>query len=168
MEGNYPEEFIRGVSGNNDQFITPEGYPTQAAFQFDKWDLTQRSDEFRELSINWLDDEGAISVLLNQMNTKKGTPQFQGGYCKILKSQLDSALRAYISNKHVSYERRPVTANEENGFQDNPYHGNILMKNKLSKQAITNIQVTLAALAGTVIRRPTILAADDMKDQQKS
>ena len=147
----YPDELIRGISSDNSEFITPEGYPTQAAFRFDSYDSTERDDDFCELSINWLDDDGAIDTLLNQINPKKGTLQFQGGYCRFSRAIIDGAMRAYINNGHLNYERRPVEATEINPA--NPYHGNILMQRGLSKQTITNIQVALASIAGSVIRR---------------
>lgn len=153
MTDEFPNEFIRGISSSNEQFITPEGYPTQAAFKFDDYSKNCRKDDYCELSINWVDDEGAVDVLLNQVNTKKNCLQFCGGYCRFKRQVLKEVFRAYISNKHVSYERRPIEADPDSGIVENHYHGNILMKNQLSKSAKTNIQVALAAIAGTVIRR---------------
>lgn len=153
MTGEYPEEILRGISSDNQDFITPEGYPTQAAFQFDAYDANSRNDNFCELSINWVDDEGAVATLLDQVNTRKNCPQFQGGYCKFSRIVLEAAMRDYITNEHLSYERRPIEEDLENGVAENKYHGNILMKNNLSKQARTNIQVTLAGIAGAVIPR---------------
>ena len=43
--------------------------------------------------------------------------------------------------------------NTEKGQQENKYHGNILLKHDVSKAIRTNIQATLATLAGSVIRR---------------
>ncbi len=153
MDESFPEELIRGISCSNSQFITPEGYPTQAAFQFDEFDPALRNDEFCELSINWVDDEGAVDVLLKQINKKKNSPQFQGGYCRLSRIVLQAAMRDYIKNNHLSYERKPIAANPENGELGNDYHGNILMNRFLSKQARTNIQVSLAGIAGSVIQR---------------
>lgn len=153
MTEEYPERILRGIASDNQQFITPEGYPTQAAFQFDDYDADSRDDDFCELSINWEDDEGAVVALLDQVNIRKNCPQFQGGYCCLQRSVLSAAMRDYIDNKHLAYERRPIEADPDNGVAENRYHGNILMKNNLSKQARTNIQVTLAGVAGTVIPR---------------
>ena len=123
----------------------------EAAFKFDEYN-TERKDDFCELSINWLDDEGAVEVLLNQINPRKNLPQFQGGYCRFPRAFLHT-MRAYFENGHLTYERRPIEADAENGVAANKYHGNILMKKGLSKQTVTNIQVTLAGLAGAVIPR---------------
>ena len=149
MIDSYPDEFLRGIPNASENFITPEGYPTQAVFNFDEYNK-ERIDGFCELSINWLDDEGAIQVLMNQINPRKNTFQFQGGYCRLTRFELHS-LRDYFSNGHLSYERRPIEDNGING--PNKYHGNILMKNDLSGQAKVNIRVALAVLAGTVIPR---------------
>lgn len=145
----YPEELLRGIPSDNEQFITTEGYPTQAAFKFDEYD-SQRGDGFCELSINWVDDERAVEVLLNQINPRKNTVQFLGGYCRFQRSVLH-AMKAYFDNGHLAYERRPIPADEFN--VENPYHGNILITKDLSKQARTNIQATLACIAGAVIPR---------------
>ena len=152
-ESNYPDVFIRGVSRDNAEFITEEGYVTQAAFAFDDYDAESRNDDgFRELSINWLDDDGAIQTLLNQVNQRKGGPQFQGGYCRISRYALLS-LQDYINNGHLSYERRPIHADVEKGIPENPYHGNLLMQKDISNKSRTNLQIALAVLAGNVIRR---------------
>lgn len=155
-DSTYPDLFIRGVSKDNAEFITEEGYVTQAAFAFDDYNAESRNDDgFRELSINWLDDEGAIDILLNQVNLRKGGPQFQGGYCRISRFALLS-LQDYINNGHLAYERRPITADKEKGIMENPYHGNLLMHKDISNKSRTNLQIALAVLAGSVIRRQNI------------
>lgn len=149
----YPELLLRGIVNNSPEFITPEGYPTQGVFKFDSYDGDSRDDGFCELSVNWVDNEDAIHTLLNQINVKKGTIQFQGGYCKLNRLLIKQVLKDYIDNNHLSYERHPIKAAPENGNQNNPFHGNLLIKNDISKQAKTNIQTTLAGIAGMVIKR---------------
>lgn len=149
-KNDYPEEFLRGVPNDSEQCITPEGYPMQGVFKFDDYD-SERKDGFQELSINWLDDENAVTVLLNQINTRKNVPQFQGGYCRLERAKIAS-LQAYLDG-FLFYERRPIKADEKIGISENPYHGNILMKQNISKHLKNNIQATLALLAGAVIRR---------------
>lgn len=56
----YPKEFLRGIPTKD--FISG-GHVTANAFQFD--DMS-RKDGNKELSINWLDDNEAISLALNQ------------------------------------------------------------------------------------------------------
>ena len=58
-----------------------------------------------------------------------------------------------MDSEVFSYERRPVKASEENDYQENLYHGNLLVKNTLDKQVKKNIQHTLAFMAGLATRR---------------
>ncbi len=146
----YPEEFYRGISSPND--ITENGYVTAGAFQFDQYD-SQRGDEYCELSVNWNDNKDALQVLLDQHKPHKDDKQFKGGYCTINRTLLNNTFKAYMDSKEFSYERRPVEASEENDYQVNLYHGNLLMKNTLDKQVKKNIQHTLAFMAGLAIRR---------------
>lgn len=146
----YPDEFYRGISSPND--ITDSGYVTAGAFQFDAYD-SQRGDEYCELSVNWNDNEEALQVLLNQHKPQKEDKQFKGGYCKINRTLLNNMFKGYMDNETFSYERRPVEASEENDYQENQYHGNLLMKNTIDKQVKKNIQHTLAFMAGLATRR---------------
>ncbi len=150
---NYPAELLRGIANSNEQFVTVEGYPRAGAFEFDEYDPNSRDDGFRELSINWLDDEGAIDVLLNQINTRKNTPQFQGGYCRFSRLNLAIIFSSQIEGGYLSYERRPIEEDREKGIRANKYHGNILLKNEVSRPMRTDIQAALATLAGLVIKR---------------
>ena len=71
MEDNTPDKFYRGISSAD--AISAEGYITEAAFSFDKFDRNPRSDDYCELSINWNDDEGALLTLLSQRKPFKTT-----------------------------------------------------------------------------------------------
>lgn len=146
----YPDELYRGISSPND--ITAEGYVAAGAFQFDAYD-PQRGDEYCELSVNWNDDGESLQVLLNQHKPRKDDKQFKGGYCKINRVVLNNTFKIFMDNESFSYERRPVEASEENDYQENKYHGNLLMKNTIDKQVKKNMQHTLAFLAGVAIRR---------------
>lgn len=146
----YPEEFYRGISSPND--ITESGYVTAGAFQFDQYD-SQRGDEYCELSVNWNDNEESLHVLLDQHKPQREDKQFKGGYCTINRTLLNNMFKGHMDSEEFSYERRPVEASEENDYQENLYHGNLLMKNTLDKQVKKNIQHTLAFMAGLAIRR---------------
>ena len=50
-EESFPNELVRGISNNSEEFITKEGYPTQAAFKFDEYDSLSRDDGFCELCV---------------------------------------------------------------------------------------------------------------------
>ena len=152
MTDTYAEEFYRGISTPND--ITPEGYLMAGAFKFDQYNPALRDDDgFCELSINWNDSDDALTTLLNQHKPGIEEVQFRGGYCKISRILLHLALKQYMDDQCFSYERRPVEAAEENDYQANPFHGNLLMKDSLDKNVKKNIQHSLAAIAGSVFTR---------------
>lgn len=151
METKYPEELLRGISSAND--ITPEGYVMAGAFKFDEYDPNYRNDGWCELSINWNDDSEALQVLLDQHKPGKDDKQFKAGYCKLRLSTLHIMFKQYIDDNNFFYERQPIDASEENDNQANPYHGNLLMQNSLTKNAKKNLQHALATLAGTAIPR---------------
>ena len=146
----YPDELLRGISSKED--VTSEGYASSAAFRFEDYD-SERGDDFCEASINWVDDEGAVDVLLRQTKIRKGAvqPQFRAGYCRFARATLHNALDSFFVNGYLSYERKPLEADELN--PENKYHGNILLNKDVSKPLKQNIQATLATLAGPVVRR---------------
>ena len=92
-------------------------------------------------------------MLLDQHKPQREDKQFKGGYCTINRTLLNNMFKGYMDSEEFSYERRPVKASEENDYQENLYHGNLLMKNTLDKQVKKNIQHTLAFMAGLAIRR---------------
>ena len=56
----YPKEFLRGISSKD---YIDNGHVLYSAFQFKD---TGRDDGNSEASINWLDDDDAITIALNQ------------------------------------------------------------------------------------------------------
>ncbi|MBQ7145463.1 MAG: hypothetical protein IJR95_01670 [Lachnospiraceae bacterium] len=136
MDGKgYPKEFIRGISSKD--FIQ-NGYVLASAFQFED---QGRDDKKSEASINWVDDDGAITVALLQRKDS-GKLQFPAGVAKLDLEKVKLILKSF-SEEEFSYERAPIEGNQ--------YHGNLLMKstiNKPVKQLITN---GLALAAGTSI-----------------
>lgn len=152
MDNNTPEEFYRGISGKD--WVTAEGYPTEAAFSFDSYEKTGREDGFRELSINWNDTEDSLNILLSQHKPHTDLPQFKMGYCKIQKKMMITLMDTFIRDGLFDYERRPIKGCVEEDIQANPYHGNLLMKRTVSNVVKKNIQCTLATLAtGTYVPR---------------
>lgn len=135
----YPKEFLRGIA--NKDFID-NGHVLPTAFQFDD---TGRDDGKREASINWLDDDGAIMLALNQRK-ENGKLQFTGGVARI---DLDYAkmILHNFSQVSFSYERAPL--------ENNKYHGNLLLDNSLSKQTRQLLMTGLALAAGTNIIQQT-------------
>ncbi len=131
----YPKEFLRGIS--NKDFIE-NGHVLYTAFQFDD---TGRDDGNREASINWLDDDGAITMALSQKK-ENGKFQFPGGVARI---DLDFAKMILHNFAQIgfSYERAPL--------ENNKYHGNLLVANSLPKQTRQMLMTGLALAAGTNI-----------------
>lgn len=135
----YPQEFLRGIS--NKDFID-NGHVLYTAFQFDD---TGRNDGNREASINWLDDDGAIELALNQRKDN-GKIQFLGGVARIDLKFAKMILHNF-SQEGFSYERAPLETNR--------YHGNLLLANSLSKQTRQMLMSGLALAAGTnIITQP--------------
>lgn len=134
-EKRYPEEFIRGISSKD--FIQ-NGYVLPSAFQFDG---QSRDDKKSEASINWIDDEGAITVALKQRKDS-GKLQFPAGVAKLKLEEVKLILKNF-SEEEFSYERAPIEGNR--------YHGNLLMKSTINKQVRQLITNGLALAAGTNI-----------------
>lgn len=140
----FPDSFYRGISNPKD---IVNGFLTAACFQFDPYDPS-RNDSYCELSINWNDDENALSLLLGQKKAGTNDPQFRGGYCLIDRFAMTTLLQAYIESGIFSYERKPIEEDKELGICNNPYHGNLLIENTTPKPLRKNIQSSLATLAG--------------------
>lgn len=146
----YPNEFLRGVINSTDEFVTKYGYLTKNAFRIDKYDPDLReNDGFCEISITWYDCEDAVNILKNQVNERKGTQQFQGGFCKVNRTKMELLFQTYSDDGYFDYERCPMEATEKN--QANPYHGNLLVKDCLPDSVRLSIQASLATLAGKVL-----------------
>lgn len=135
MKKEIPEEFLRGIS--NKDYIK-NGHVMQAAFQFDE---VGRDDNMKEASINWLDDDGAITIAMNQRK-ENGRLQFVAGIARLDLSRVKLIL-ASLPEGLFSYERAP---NPENN-----YHGNLLVSNNADKQMRLMISNGLALAAGSNI-----------------
>lgn len=139
----YPATFFRGVQKMND--VDANYYLKSSAFLFGS--QIRDEDGMRELSIVWNDCDEALGTLLNQKN-KNGTGyQFEPGYATIQLSRFTSTVVNHIQRGMVSYERKAIVEDKENGIEPNPYHGNILLHKTASEQMKKNIQHTLATLA---------------------
>ena len=132
----FPEEFWRGIT--NKDFVK-DGYVLPSAFQFDN-DI--REDGFKELSINWNDDDEALKKILEQRR-ENGKPQFSVGAANLNLSRVKQLLSMYIDRKQFSYERKELENNE--------YHGNLLVLGTLDKQLRLMISNCLAVAADTNI-----------------
>jgi len=121
---------LKGIP--NDNFVTDDKLVTSDLFNFK--DNDDRGDNWKESSINWVDDVHAYSNLLNQ--TKDGDLQFKIGVAEISKSELNRIKKIASLFKKFSYER--------NEIKDNKYHGNILLHKDMGKPTDRMIRAQLA------------------------
>lgn len=132
----FPDYFLRGLSNKN--YIS-NGMVVQDAFQFVDFN---REDNKRELSINWLDDEEALTNILSQRKDS-GKLQFPAGVAKLEMSTVMMVLANLKNAGYFSYERSPLP--------NNIYHGNLLLDNSVEKPIRLLAMNGLALAAGTNI-----------------
>lgn len=141
----YPDVFLRGVS--NPQDIVDE-LPQAGAFQF--LDNPLRTDGMQEASINWLDDDGARTILLSQEKDNK--PQFKYGYIELSTQEFKRVMKVKIfqDGQNLAYERHELDGNK--------YHGNLLYRNNQPPALKKMMQSTIAVMCTLkcVKRRETI------------
>ena len=128
----YPDFFLRGIARDDPQFINPpilnstQRIPTANLFT-GGFDLNEdRQDEFEELSINWIDDDGAYDVAFSQINSKNGGHQFKAGVGVYDFATLKEIASSQFYKDILNYERAPIP--------NNKYHGNILLHKGVSAE----------------------------------
>ena len=139
MENNeeiYPQKMLRGISSKN--FII-EGILTEDVFNLDP----VREDGYCEISVTWYDNQEAFDVIMSQKSDRRDEIQFQAGAAELDRGEIVTKMKAHFLSENLSYERCP-TAN-------NRYHGNLLVKNSLSKQMKRLINCGLATFANNKI-----------------
>lgn len=136
----FPDNCLRGISALDQ--LEEGNSVSSSAFNFSD---SIRDDGWRDLSINWHDNEEAIQVLLSQKKVN-GEIQFKVGYAVIPREELDHLIKQPTVNGMLSYERHNI--------DDNPYHGNIMVRGNLPKPTIRKLQAGLALLVSAVFRRP--------------
>ena len=129
----YPNSMIKGIA--NDSFIDDDGSPSASLFSFQPREHIQRPDGYLEESINWYDDEGALTHILEQLK-EDGDPKFKIGCAILLKEDIDQIRRRPFVQSYLEYERRPI--------DENPYHGNLLLSDKVAKSVKRKISATIA------------------------
>lgn len=148
-EENYPSNFYHGIPNKDyvyvDSNLDNAKTVTAEAFQFEE---SVRDDGYRELSINWNDDEKSLSLLFEQKK-ENGKYHFPAGVVKLELILVKQLLKAYIESKELDYERRKI--------EGNPYHGNLLLKNTTPKQARIKIRNGLSLIAEPVIENPNCI-----------
>ncbi|MHC1787386.1 MAG: hypothetical protein AB9880_10035 [Christensenellales bacterium] len=137
----YSHDFFRGIT---DKQNICDGYVMCGAFKFDE---PIRSDGYKELSINWNDNDDALQSMLDQKK-EDDRLKFPAGAARLDLANVKLTLSSYINDKSLSYERRIVDGN--------PYHGNLLISGKLDKRIRSMVSNGLALVAGTNIYTRTI------------
>lgn len=132
----FPETLLRGF--NSKECFTVEQNVAKGAFQFHDH-TTDRNDNYHEASINWEDDENAVSVLMEQIKEGTSERMFKYGYSRLPYNQIKSILSSMIGKEYLAFERKPLL--------ENPYHGNILIRGTIKSQEKSMIQDVLAAIA---------------------
>lgn len=124
----FPDSFCRGVIRFDENFFSridlkeTNGVsyrPNPSVFSAFSQANPPRKDGYCELSINWIDDSGAIELLFRH-RSDNGDYQYKGGVCIVNLAVYTSLIRLF---GYLSYERKELP--------ENRYHGNLLME-KLS------------------------------------
>lgn len=137
----YPDELIRGIASKD--YIDEDGRTSASLFQFGD---TIREDGFSEASINWLDDESAIDCAMKQLK-KDGSIQFKAGVAILPRDWIDMLMRQQTGKGVLNYERAQL--------EDNPYHGNLLRKDRDIDKKIKNvIAASIAMGVKRIIKHP--------------
>lgn len=145
----YPDEILRGIP--NSAFIDKDEYPTSNLFYFDK--QSKRSDNFKEESICWKDDEEAVFLLLNQKKDDKSL-QFKAGIAVVSRDELDRLINKPTVKQQLSYERNIIPGNK--------YHGNLLLNDNVEKSVMKRIAAGIA-LCVTQVISPSSTTTEERK-----
>jgi hypothetical protein len=114
----YPDTCIRGIAASDwVRELNGAFRATGAMFQFQKR-KDCREDGWIEESVNWMDDEDAISFTLGMKKDDKITTKFKVGLALVPRHELDRIQKTYGS-RVFKYER--------DSKPDNSYHGNLLV-----------------------------------------
>jgi hypothetical protein len=136
----YPENCLRGLSSKD--MLQEDGTIAGHAFYFTKVD--NRTDGCQELSINWQDDDKTIEFTINQTSPRGGL-QFKYGVAVLPLAALNKICKQLtLIAGLVSYERKPT--------EENPYHGNILLRESVSPHTMKSIAGTLATHVMQVVK----------------
>lgn len=134
----FPENCLRGIP--NSSFLDADGSVGSHLFYFRPEDV--RDDGWTEQSVNWEDDLQAIEFTLNQ-EKEEGGKQFKAGVVILPRREIDRLNRQPTVNGVLSYERQQL--------DDNPYHGNLLLKTEVCKRVMKKIAAGLALHVSTII-----------------
>ena len=126
----YPNKLLRGVSADG---IDSEGRATAQLFRFHP---SNDRHNLEEASINWYDNDEAMTILMVQKKEGTDVNQFPFGVAVMSRERLDEVIRR--SSGELSYERAPIVGNQ--------YHGNILQKSGLQSARKRMLAANLAMM----------------------
>ena len=152
-----PDHCIRGIL--NSTYIDEDDFPSLSVFDFIKGN---RIDGWKEASINWMDDEYAIDFTFKQTKDIEEL-KFKAGIAILPRSELDRIKKLYYFIGNFNYERA-----EEEG---NDYHGNLLLKDKISNHKRDAIRSLLISAAKIIKREDYSIPEQrsrEMKDISKN
>lgn len=131
----FPDNFLKGLSDKNK--LTSDGVGVSASvFYFDPQHVR---DGWLEQSINWEDDANAITLMLGQKK-EDGEIQFKAGVVRVPRSCVEHINKVPRTKDLLAYERKALN--------NNPYHGNLLLKENTHKYIM---KIVGAIIAGYVI-----------------
>lgn len=93
--------------------------------------------------VTWYDNQDAFNVIMAQKSDRRDEIQFKAGVAELDRIEIATKMKAHFLSENLSYERRPTSNNQ--------YHGNLLVKNSISKQMKRLIKCGLATLANDKI-----------------
>ncbi|MCL4262232.1 MAG: hypothetical protein KJ069_03420 [Anaerolineae bacterium] len=136
----YPDNCLRGVP--NGTYLIEDGSVGAHLFHFEE--TYSRGDGWIEQSVNWEDDGNALVITLSQ-HRENGELQFKAGAVRIPCAELDRLSKQPTVSGILTYERRPL--------ENNPYHGNLLLKSDVPKPTMKKIAAGIALIVSEVIAR---------------
>jgi hypothetical protein len=126
----FPEYCLKGIKAKD--CISEEGEILAPLLYFDK-DVT--SGSWRQ-SVNWQDDDLAIDFTLAQKRSDE-TLLFKYGLVSLSRSDIDRIKGRPYVNGALSYDREPLPSN--------PYHGNLVLEDRVSKLRMKTIAAILVS-----------------------
>ena len=117
----FPNNCVKGIP-TLDCLYEDDNVASPQLFKFNGDPREQ--DGWVEESINWMDDEGAVALTLNQKRVT-GELQFSIGVAILGREHLDKVKKQH--RHFFKYERAPIV-------DTNLYHGNLLLKGGIKKE----------------------------------
>ena len=128
----YPDNFLRGFSDKG--LLAPDGVGVSAAvFHFAE---SKTNNGWLEQSVCWEDDGSVVDLMLRQKN-RDGTIQFKAAIVRVPRSCVHYINGLQQTKELLSYERKEL--------DENPYHGNLLLKKDTHKITMTKVSALLAS-----------------------